>query len=175
MGIEPTNRGTTNPRLNHLATLAARFLRTIHHNTIYSSWDSFRVKLGCQRVGGDMKDWQIVLLSALAVAGLGGVMVLTNPERSAYEEYAVEQLGNQARAKCDLAPAGLGIFLQQPCRAAIESAKPQIRVLVKASSNRQNLGLFSIYRSDLSIPVLNLGVKVESVGIFGRFFTYRMG
>ncbi len=101
-------------------------------------------------------------------------MMLTNPERGAYEEYAVEQLGNHAREKCDLAPSGLGILLQGTCRVAIDNFKPQMRTLVSASSNRQNFGLFSIYRSDISIPVVNLGIKVESIGMFNRFFTYKL-
>jgi Domain of unknown function (DUF4359) len=121
-----------------------------------------------------MKQWQIVLLSILATLGVGGLMVLTNPERGAYEEYAVEQLGNQAREKCDLAPSGLGILFQGTCRVAIDNFKPQLRTLVSASSNRQNFGLFSIYRSDISIPVVNIGVRVESIGMFNRFFTYKL-
>jgi hypothetical protein len=121
-----------------------------------------------------MKQWQIVLLSTLATLGVGGLMFLTNPEQQAYEEYAVEQLGNQARAKCDLAPSGLGVLFQGTCQVAIDNFKPQLRTLVSESSNRQNLVLFSIYRSNLSIPVVNLGVKVESIGIFNRFYTYKL-
>jgi Domain of unknown function (DUF4359) len=122
-----------------------------------------------------MKQWQIVILGMLATCGVAGLMALTNPERGAYEEYAVEQLGNQAREKCDSAPGGLGVLFQGTCRVAIDNFKPQLRTLVSASSNRQNLILFSIYRSDLSIPVVNVGIKVESIGIFNRFFTYKMG
>lgn len=121
-----------------------------------------------------MKQWQIVLLSMLATLGVGGLMVLTNPELGAYEEYAVEQLGNQAREKCDAAPSGLGVLFQGTCRVAIDNFKPQLRTLVSASSSRQNLVLFSIYRSDLSIPVVNIGIKVESIGIFNRFYTYKL-
>ena len=121
-----------------------------------------------------MKQQQIVLLSMLAICGVGGLMALTNPERGAYEEYAVEQLGNQAREKCDSAPSGLGVLFQGTCRVAIDNFKPQLRTLVSASSNRQNLVLFSIYRSDLSIPIVNVSIKVESIGIFNRFFTYKM-
>jgi hypothetical protein len=121
-----------------------------------------------------MKQWQIVLLSMLATLGVGGLMFLTNPEQGAYEEYAVEQLGNQAREKCDLAPSGLGVLFQGTCQVAIDNFKPQLRTLVSESSNRQNLVLFSIYRSNLSIPVVNLGIKVESIGIFNHFYTYKL-
>jgi hypothetical protein len=100
-------------------------------------------------------------------------MVLTNPDRAAYENYAIEQIGNLARDQCDRAPAGLGILLQGPCRAAIEAYKPQLRPLLAATTIRKNWGLFSIYRSDISIPVVNFQAQVESIGIFNNFFTYK--
>jgi Domain of unknown function (DUF4359) len=124
-------------------------------------------------LGDNMRQWQIVLLSIVAGCGLGGIMALTNPSRSAYEIYAVERIGDLAKDQCDRAPAGLGVLLQQPCRAAIEAYKPQLRPLLAATTNRQNWILFSIYRSDISIPVVNLNARVESIGIFDRFFTYK--
>jgi hypothetical protein len=120
-----------------------------------------------------MRQWQIVLLSILAGCGLGGMMALSNPDRSDYENYAVEQIGNLAKDQCDRAPAGLGILLQGPCRAAIEAYKPQLRPLLAATTSRQNWIFFSIYRSDISIPIVNLNARVESIGIFNNFFTYK--
>jgi Domain of unknown function (DUF4359) len=120
-----------------------------------------------------MERWQIILLSIVAGCGLGGMMALSNPDRSAYEHYAVEQIANLAKDQCDRAPAGLGILLQGPCRATIEAYKPQLRPLLAATTSRQNWIFFSIYRSDLSIPMVNLNARVESIGIFDRFFTYK--
>jgi Domain of unknown function (DUF4359) len=120
-----------------------------------------------------MRQWQIVLLSILAGCGLGGMMALSNPDRSDYENYAVEQIGNLAKDQCDRAPAGLGILLQGPCRAAIEAYKPQLRPLLAATTSRQNWIFFSIYRSDISIPIVNFNARVESIGIFNNFFTYK--
>jgi Domain of unknown function (DUF4359) len=120
-----------------------------------------------------MRQWQIVLLSIVAGCGLGGAMALTNPDRSAYENYAVDRISDFAKDQCDRAPAGLGVLLQAPCRAAIEVYKPQLRPLLAASTSRQNWLLFSIYRSDISIPAANLNARVESIGIFDRFFTYK--
>ena len=120
-----------------------------------------------------MGRWQIVLASIIGVCGLGGVMALTNPSRSSYEVYAVEQLGELAKSQCNQAPAGFGIVLQGPCRAAIEAFKPQIRPMLAAATTRQNFIIFSIYRSNLSIPAVNLHAQVKSIGIFNNFYTYK--
>jgi hypothetical protein len=117
-----------------------------------------------------MKGWQIGLLGIVGVCGLG---FLTNPDRVAYENYAVEQAGYLARAECDRVPGGLGMLVQEPCRAAIAAYKPQIKTLLTATTTRQNWGLFSIYRSDISIPVVNFNGRVESIGLFDRFYTYK--
>ena len=116
-----------------------------------------------------MTRWQIFLLGMLALSGLAA----TNPDRVAYEIYAVARVGDLARDECSRAPAGLGILIEGPCRAAIEAYKPQIRPLLASTTTRQNLLLFSIYRSDISIPVVNFKAQVESIGIFNNFFTYK--
>ncbi len=116
-----------------------------------------------------MTRWQIGLLGIFALCGLA----LNNPDQAAYENYAVEQVGHLARDQCNQAPGEFGIVLQGPCRAAIEAFKPQIRPLLAATTTRRNWILFSIYRSDISIPVLNFNGQVESIGIFNNFFTYK--
>jgi hypothetical protein len=100
-------------------------------------------------------------------------MALTNPDRAAYENYAVDRISDLAQDQCDRAPAGLGVLLQGPCRAAIEAYKPQFRPFLAANTTRKNWLLLSIYRSDISIPAVNLKMQVESIGIFDRFFTYK--
>lgn len=120
-----------------------------------------------------MKGSQVILLGMLTGCGIGGLMVLTNPDRGAYEDYAVERVSSLAQDQCDRAPAGFGVVLQGPCRAAIVSFKPQIRPLLAATTSRQNLIFFSLYRSDISIPAIDFNARVESIGIFDRFFTYK--
>lgn len=120
-----------------------------------------------------MERWQIIPLGMVAMCGLGGVMAVTNPDRAAYEAYAVDRLSDLAEDRCQTAPAEFGIILQGPCRAAITAAKPNMLTLIAAATTRQNLVLFSIYRSDLSIPEIGLNVKVESIGLFNNFVTYK--
>ena len=120
-----------------------------------------------------MMKWQIGLLVIVAGSGLGGVMALTNPNQSGYESFAVDRIGELAKDKCDQAPDGLGVFIQGPCRAAIEAYKPELRPILATATSRQNWVLFSIYRSNILVPIVNLQVQVESIGIFDRFFVYK--
>jgi Domain of unknown function (DUF4359) len=117
-----------------------------------------------------MKGWQIVLLGLVGLCGLG---FLTNPDRAAYENYAVEQAGHLGKEQCERASGGLGVLVKEPCQAAIEAYKPQIKPLIATTTSRQNWGLFSIYRSDISIPAVNFNGRVESIGLFDRFYTYK--
>jgi Domain of unknown function (DUF4359) len=117
-----------------------------------------------------MKLWQIVSIGILGVCGLG---LLTNPDRDAYETYAVDRIGELAKDQCDRAPAGLGVLIEGPCRAAIAAYKPQIRPLLAATTSRQNWLILSIYRSDISVPAVNFNGRVESIGMFNNFFTYK--
>jgi hypothetical protein len=120
-----------------------------------------------------MKGWQIGLLGIFAGFSIGGLMALTNPNRAAYEDYAVDRVSSLARDQCDRAPAGFGVMLQGPCRAAVEAFKPQIRPLLAATTSRQNWIFFSVYKSDISIPAIDFKARVESIGIFNNFFTYK--
>ncbi len=117
----------------------------------------------------DMTRWQIALLGIFTLCGLA----LTNPDRSAYENYAVDLVAQLGKEECNRAPGGFGAVLQGPCRAAIESFKPKLRPLLAATSRRQNFLFFSLYKSELSIPGVNLNLSVESIGICNNFFTYK--
>jgi Domain of unknown function (DUF4359) len=121
-----------------------------------------------------IKQWRILLLSMLGIVAVCGVSRLTNPDQAAYENFAIDQIGNLASDQCDRAPEGLGILLQGACRAAIDAYKPQLSPLIGTATRRQDYGLFSIYQSDISIPTANLSVKVESIGIFNHFFIYKV-
>jgi Domain of unknown function (DUF4359) len=104
---------------------------------------------------------------------IGSGLVLTNPPRAAYETCATEQLTDLAKAQCNQPNSPYGILLQGPCRTAIEVFKPQIQPLLAANTQRQNWFLFSIYRSDISIPVVNFSGQVQTIGVLNTFYTYQ--
>ncbi len=116
-----------------------------------------------------MKLWQLILLGISIGCGLG----LTNPDLDKYEVYAVDRVGELVRTECTRAAAGFGVAIEGTCRAAIDAYKPQLRPLLAATTTRQNWILFSIYRSDLSIPEVHFNARVESIGILNNFFTYK--
>jgi hypothetical protein len=109
----------------------------------------------------------------LFLLGIGIGLILTNPNRAAYETYAVEQITDLAKEQCNQAHSQYGIILQGPCRTAIEVFKPQIRPLISANTQRHNWILVSIYRSDVSIPAANFSGQVETIGILNNFYTYK--
>jgi hypothetical protein len=115
----------------------------------------------------DIKRWQLALIATL------GALTLTNPDRNAYETYAVEQVSTLAKEQCQQAPTNLGALIQLPCRATVEAFKPNIRPLLSATTTRQNLFLVSIYRSNISIPAINFHAEVESTGLFNSFYIYK--
>jgi hypothetical protein len=101
-------------------------------------------------------------------------MFLTNPASEAYEQYAVAQVVDRLAHECQQLPlGGFETVIEAPCRGTLDAAKPSIKEVVTKSTTRQNLGLFSIYRSDISVPELNFNARVESIGAFDRFFTYK--
>jgi hypothetical protein len=116
-----------------------------------------------------MNRWQLALLAIFGLCGL----VLSNPGQAAYENYALDRIGELGREQCDRAPADFGVVLAAPCRAAIEAFKPQIKPLLAATSKRENFYLFSLYRSDISIPAVKFQGRIESIGIANNFFTYK--
>jgi hypothetical protein len=110
----------------------------------------------------------IVFLMGLSIG-----LTLTNPNRTAYETYATEQITELAKEQCDRVLIEYEGSLQSPCRMAIEVFKPELRPLIAAHTRRQNWYLVSIYRSEIAIPGVKFNVVVESVGVLNNFYTYQ--
>lgn len=123
-----------------------------------------------------MKTSQILLgVMGLAVLGIAGVMVVTNPDEAAFGEFALEQVKTQG---CKEVPQ----IIRQQCPQFVQENQAQVKKLIVQSTERQNYGLFSLYRTNLStrsiIPDLPVFLDVpafqlETVGMMGRFYIYQ--
>ncbi|GAP94936.1 DUF4359 domain-containing protein [Leptolyngbya sp. NIES-2104] len=123
-----------------------------------------------------MKTSQILLgVVGLAVLGIAGLMAATNPDEAAFGEFALEQVKTQG---CKEAPQ----IIRQQCPQFVQENQAQVKKLIAQSTERQNYGLFSLYRTNLStrsiIPDLPVFLDVpafqlETVGMMGRFYIYQ--
>lgn len=122
----------------------------------------------------DMKiSKSITLIGAVAIAGLGVVMALTNPNQSTYEQYAAEQLTEYIKDEvCQDAPKFLGNLLQHNCDQLIESSSPALQKIISTNTQRKNLIFFSVYITDLSVSSSIPAYHFESVGVLQKFYTY---
>lgn len=123
------------------------------------------------------------LAIGLAVLGaLGGVMAVTNPSQASYEDYAVSRLVLYLQESvCADLPTLLGDSLQQQCNSLVNSSQPQLKQLVTSGTQRQNLVLVSIYKTELAphtllpfLPKDSLpAYHFETVGALQAFHTYK--
>ncbi|MBD2775458.1 DUF4359 domain-containing protein [Iningainema tapete] len=110
---------------------------------------------------------------AVALAAVGVAMATTNPSPAEYEEYAAQQLTEYIKANvCKKTPNLLKNLVNLNCNQLIESANPQMRDIIAASTQRQNFLIFSIYRTDLTLNSLVPSYQFETVGAFDKFYTY---
>ena len=107
------------------------------------------------------------------LGGLGLLMALTNPDRATYEMYATKRLAEYLKDEvCTQAPNLFGIVLQQNCGDLIDSSSPVIQRIIATNTNRQNLILFSIYTTELSVGSVIPSYRFQTIGAAQNFFTY---
>ncbi|MBD2500338.1 DUF4359 domain-containing protein [Anabaena azotica] len=113
-------------------------------------------------------------IGALGLAAVLGVaMAQTNPNQAEYEDYAVQRLTGYLKSDvCNKTTKFLQSLINYNCDKLIDSANPQIRQLLSATTERQDFFLFSIYRTELKISDLIPSYKFETVGAFNNFYTY---
>jgi hypothetical protein len=88
-----------------------------------------------------------VLLAALAAAGLGA----SNPSPAAFERFAARHLVDELdRLLCegDALPPLVRLALPN-CSEVVQAQNVALGALVSQQTRRWNLGLFSVYRTDL--------------------------
>ncbi len=122
--------------------------------------------------------WRLGL--TIGVGALGALMVSTNPSPDEFEAYALEQMKTEL---CKQVPAGFG----KECPGFLEQNKVSVKKMIRENTQRRDYYLFSRYQTSLSLrsvlpqdvmPFLSLmpiptGYDLETIGIFGNFYTYQ--
>ncbi len=112
-------------------------------------------------------------VGGMALAGIGGLMVITNPGQNDYEHYATDALTEYLKQEvCPQAPEQLGGFLRSYCKTLIDTGRPHIEQVIANKTIRQNYLLFSVYETELSLPSPVPSYEFGTIGAFQQFYTY---
>jgi Domain of unknown function (DUF4359) len=115
----------------------------------------------------------ITSVGVLALFLLGVAMVKTNPREAAYQQYAVDELTSYLKSNvCKKTPTILEKVINVNCEKLVETANPEIRDIIAATTERHDFVIFSIYRTDLKINDWIPGYRFETIGAFDNFYTY---
>ena len=114
--------------------------------------------------------------AVLVVAGSSAALVLTNPSREDYQDFAGETLVNLATKEvCErqTLPMVLQLWISD-CPRLIADQKPALALLANQFTRRWNLGLASVYVTTVGgqnlLPALRLPrYSVTSLGLAGKF------
>ena len=109
----------------------------------------------------------------IMMLGLGAIAFVTNPGEAKYRKYAQAALKNQLKEQvCSQATEKLGAWLEGQCNILVDTASPHLAQVIGQQTQRQNFLLLSIYQADLPLPSPLPTYHVETLGIFGNFYTY---
>ncbi len=100
-------------------------------------------------------------------AGVLGLLALSNPDRRYYELYVTETLSDYL---IDRVCARIPDF-SDICREFTIEHEDDLRAIVRDRTKRSNFGLFSLYYTEIELPVLP-AVEIRAVGAAARFFPY---
>ncbi|CEJ44809.1 DUF4359 domain-containing protein [Umezakia ovalisporum] len=122
-----------------------------------------------------MKALTIVAISgAGALAALGVAMAGTNPSQAEYEDYAIQRLTDYLKQDfCRKTTNFLENLIKSQCENLVDEVNPQMREILARTTERQNLFIFSIYKTDLKLSSFIPIYKFETVGALNNFYTYK--
>ncbi len=122
-----------------------------------------------------MKSLQVVgCLTGVALVGVGVAMAIANPGQAAYNEYAAQQLTAYLEENaCPQAPQVLGNLLQNQCVTLLRNNQAEIQQIIDSRTERQNFGILSIYKTNLSVSQLLPSYHFETVGVLQNFYIYK--
>jgi hypothetical protein len=121
--------------------------------------------------------WWLALISGAGLTAGAIALAHTNPGQAEFESYAADRLVELIVPEvCGTGgmPTPLRLILEN-CPDLIASQRGVLGTLAWRGTRRQNLGLFSLYRTTLGghevLPILNLPLyRAITLGIGGRFF-----
>jgi hypothetical protein len=114
------------------------------------------------------------LIGGIVLVGLAGLMTFTNPGNRSYEQYASEQLSQYLKEEgCSQLAGKLGGIGTSYCKTLVETIQPQMKQAIAQETKRHNYLLFSIYKTELSLPSPAPTYYFETVGILHNFYTYQ--
>ena len=106
----------------------------------------------------------------MAAALLGGGLVVTNPRSSDFERFAAEQLVDVIEAEVchgEVLPPLVRLALRD-CSRLIQAQRGPIGTYVGGQTRRTNLGLLSVYRTQLGgTPLLGWSLPRFSATVVG--------
>jgi len=105
---------------------------------------------------------------AIAV-GILGLLALSNPSRDYYEIYVTDTLSDYL---LDRVCARFPDF-SEICREFTIEHEEDLREIVRDRTDRTNFGLFSLYHTEIELPVLP-PIEIHAVGVLARFFPYEV-
>lgn len=122
-----------------------------------------------------MKPLQIVgIAGGAALIGLGAAMAVNNPDPTAYKEFATQELSAYLQENvCTQKESSLRDILQDPCKKLVKSLQPQFQTIIAKNTERMNLGLFSIYKTELSLADPLPSYEFGTVGVLGNLYIYK--
>lgn len=110
----------------------------------------------------------------VGILGLGAIALITNPGEAGYQKYAEATLKTHFKDRvCTEVIEDLGVWLEGQCRILVDIASPNLSQVVSQQTKRQNFVLFSIYQADFPLPSPLPKYHVETIGVFGNFYTYQ--
>lgn len=113
-----------------------------------------------------------VVMLGVGLVGLSVVATLTNPDQATYERYLSHQALNQLETQFCSPPAatnnlGLGQFVQQGCESLLRQGQQPLQQLIGYHTTRHNLGLVSIYTTELPAVTHQ---KIWAIGFLGQIY-----
>ncbi len=99
-----------------------------------------------------------------------GILVVTNPGKAKYEEYASKALKSHLKEEvCQEVTE----ILTNPCTILVDIAAPQLGVAIAQKTQRKNFLIFSIYQTNLSVATALPDYQFGTVAILHYFYTYQ--